>query len=130
MTPQSKSDNLHLAEKIMSQECLLISLRGGFAIRQKNLTHPHSSCQRVFSGELRKLLSHGLLQGQQLGTSPYKHMAAAITCRLNASAENLNGMQLHKRNDERVLSWLEGTGCDPCVMTSIVQGVLFHLVCM
>lgn len=85
----------------------------------------------VVSGELGKLLNHGPPLGEESGTSPYECTAAAVTCRLNASAESLSGMQLYKRNDETdFLSWLEVSGCDPCVITSIVEPFLFPVVCV
>lgn len=85
----------------------------------------------VVSGELGKLLNHGPPQGERSGTSPYECTAAAVTCRLNASAESLSGMQLYKRTDETdFLSWLEVSDCDTSVITSIVGPFLFPVASM
>lgn len=85
----------------------------------------------VVSRELGKLLNHGPPLGEQSGTSPYECTAAAANCRLNASAESLGGMQLYKENDEiEFLSWLEVSGCGPCVITSIVEPFLFSVTCV
>ncbi len=91
--------------------------------QEQRPAHPRSPCRgAVVSRELGKLLNHGPSLGERSGTSPYECTAAAVTCRLNASAENLSGMQLYKKNNETdFLSWLEVSGCDPCVITSIVE---------
>lgn len=103
-----------------------------FAIRQQSReespARPRSPRQ---SAVVRKLLSRGLPLGEQSGTSPYECTAAAVACRLNASAESLSGMQLYKRNDEiEFLSWLEVSGCDPYVMTSTAEAFLHPVACV
>lgn len=97
--------------------------------QEQSPAHPRSQCwSAVVSGEPGKLLNHGPPLGEQSGTSPYECSAAAVACRLNASAESLSGRQLYKRNDETDFrSWLEVSSCDPCVITSIVEP--FSLSC-
>lgn len=136
LTLQSQSDNLCLAEKIMSRERSLITLGAASLCDQtgsRSPAHPRSPTPECccFQRTLGKLLNHGPPLGEQSGTSPYECTAAAGACRLNASAESLSGVRLYKKNDEtEFLSWLEVSGCDPCVITSLAEPFLFPVACV
>lgn len=101
--------------------------------QERSPAHPRSPRRSaVVSGELGKLLNHGPPLGEQSGTSPYECTAAVLTCWLNAFAESLSGMQPYEKKMMRqsFLSWLEVSGCDPCVITSIVEPFLFPVACV
>lgn len=96
LTLQSQSDNLCLAEKIMSQECSLITLWAASLCGLDRSRSPAPSTLPLpecccFWG------THSPPLGEQSGTSPYECTAAAVTCRLNASAERLSGMRPYEK---------------------------------
>lgn len=66
--------------------------------QERSPVHPRSACPTaVVFWRTQKVAQSWLTPG----SSQVVHLMNAVTCRLSASAESLNGMQLYKRSDEQ-----------------------------